>query len=121
VSVYVDGLFTATPQGDTAHARQARSHGNRWCHMTADSLEELHAMADRIGLKREWFQVAARLHMCHYDLVPSKRALAVKAGAVEVNGVAHMRQLHADGRAKLLAVADPDTLAASLYGVELDG
>lgn len=36
-------------------------------------------MAARLGLKREWFQQNSRLP--HYDLVPSKRALALKYGA----------------------------------------
>lgn len=55
-----------------------------WCHLMTDSddLEELHGFAQRIGLKREWFQDHSR-HP-HYDLAPSKRALAVKRGAVEV-------------------------------------
>jgi Protein of unknown function (DUF4031) len=73
VSVYVD---------------QVRSWGGsksfRWkesCHMYADSLGELHAMAARIGMKREWFQPHARLP--HYDLVPRRRALAVQYGALE--------------------------------------
>ncbi len=78
MSVYVDPLFAAVLQG-----AQARRHGTRWCHMFADSIDELHAMADRIGLKRAWFQDDARLP--HYDLVPSKRALAVRCGAVEVS------------------------------------
>ena len=26
------------------------------CHMVADTLEELHIMADAIGVKRKWFQ-----------------------------------------------------------------
>jgi hypothetical protein len=41
--------------------------------------EELHAMARRIGMHRSWFQGD------HYDLVPPRRAAAVKLGAVEVD------------------------------------
>jgi hypothetical protein len=49
--------------------------------MYADTLEELHAMADAIGMKRAWFQNKPQLP--HYDLVPARRAKAVKLGAVE--------------------------------------
>lgn len=52
------------------------------CHMTADTLDELHAMADRIGIKRRWFQNDSSLP--HYDICKSKRALAVAAGAQEI-------------------------------------
>jgi hypothetical protein len=52
------------------------------CHMLADTVAELHAMADRIGLKREWFQPYSRPH---YDLSKTKRAEAVAAGAREVD------------------------------------
>ena len=48
------------------------------CHMMADTLEELHAMADTIGIDRKHFQGD------HYDICKTKRQLAVKAGAVEV-------------------------------------
>lgn len=51
-------------------------------HMLADSLDELHAMADRIGLKREWFQTRSTPH---YDVCKAKRALAIKHGAVEID------------------------------------
>lgn len=57
----------------------------RWnggAHMLATDLDELHAMADRIGLRRSWFQGDAT--HAHYDLTASKRALAVAAGAVEI-------------------------------------
>lgn len=53
------------------------------CHMLADSDEELHAMAARIGVARRWWQSPPK-HPSHYDIALSKRALAVAAGAVEV-------------------------------------
>jgi hypothetical protein len=46
-------------------------------------LEELHAFAARIGLKRAWFQNHARC--AHYDLTPGRREAAVGKGAVEVS------------------------------------
>ncbi|ATI15729.1 hypothetical protein [Bordetella phage vB_BbrM_PHB04] len=53
------------------------------CHMLADTDEELHAMAARIGVARRWWQAPPR-HDSHYDIALSKRALAVAAGAVEI-------------------------------------
>lgn len=53
------------------------------CHMVADTDEELHAMADRIGVARRWWQAPPK-HHSHYDIALSKRALAVSYGAVEV-------------------------------------
>lgn len=54
------------------------------CHMAADSLEELHAMADRIGVARRWYQGPPVTRWPHYDIALSKRALAVAAGAQEI-------------------------------------
>lgn len=54
-------------------------------HMTADTTEELHAMADRIGLSRAWFQPKPSpiaYGADHYDLTEAKRDLAIAAGAV---------------------------------------
>lgn len=48
-------------------------------HMMADTEAELHAMADRIELKREWFQ---RGSTPHYDVSQSKRNLAIEEGAI---------------------------------------
>lgn len=48
------------------------------CHMIADTADELHAMADRIGVARKWHQKD------HYDISLAKRAMAVGFGAVEI-------------------------------------
>lgn len=53
------------------------------CHMLADTDDELHAMADRIGVARRWHQKPGT-HHSHYDVCLAKRALAVQAGAIEI-------------------------------------
>jgi hypothetical protein len=47
--------------------------------MMADTLDELHALAEAIGLRREWFQGD------HYDLIPFRRARALALGAIEIS------------------------------------
>lgn len=53
------------------------------CHLIADSDEELHAMAARIGMKPEWHQKPGT-HHSHYDIAMSKRKLAIHFGAKEI-------------------------------------
>lgn len=53
------------------------------CHMVGDTDEELHAMADKIGVARKWFQLPGT-YKRHYDIAMSKRQLAVDNGAVEI-------------------------------------
>lgn len=53
------------------------------CHLWADTLDELHAFAARIGLKRGWFQ--EHRIMPHYDLTPARRERALAAGAQEAS------------------------------------
>jgi hypothetical protein len=80
MTVYVDELFTATPR-----IAQVRYHGMRWCHLTADTLDELHEFAAKLGLKREWFQGHHRNPaFWHYDLTANKRVQAVRLGAKEL-------------------------------------
>ncbi len=55
------------------------------CHMLADTLEELHTMADRIGVHRRHFQGKEKASCPHYDICLSKRDLALRHGAVEVS------------------------------------
>lgn len=56
--------------------------GMRMCHMIGDSLEELHAMADQLELKREWFQEKGTPH---YDICQTKRKKALALGAVKAD------------------------------------
>lgn len=53
------------------------------CHMIADTPDELHAMADLIGVARHWFQKPPKASFWHYDIAQSKRTLAVGAGAID--------------------------------------
>lgn len=55
------------------------------CHMTADNDTELHAFALKIGLKKAWHQPNKHSALSHYDLVQSKRKLAVAKGAIEID------------------------------------
>jgi len=55
------------------------------CHMTADSTEELVAMARTIGVSERWIQRPGTWQE-HFDISLGKRALAVQAGAIEVTG-----------------------------------
>lgn len=54
------------------------------CHMLADSDDELHAMAERIGVARKWWQSPQKTSGSHYDIALSKKALAIEAGAIPI-------------------------------------
>jgi hypothetical protein len=81
MTVYVDKPKVIRAKKNTQAYFAGAKHGHKWCHMFADTLEELHAMAEKIGMKREWFQEHPRFP--HYDLVPPRRAKAVALGAKE--------------------------------------
>lgn len=69
----------------SAYVDQAvhRYRGMLMCHLLADTPAELHAMADRIGVRRCWFQCPPAASFWHYDVCKTKRRLAVAAGAIE--------------------------------------
>lgn len=54
------------------------------CHMIADTTEELLQMVDKIGVQRKWIQYASTGNE-HFDICLSKKKLAVKYGAKEIN------------------------------------
>ena len=65
-----------------------------WCHMATDGeRDELHAFAEQIGLECHWFQNG---RLPHYDLVESKRDLAIEHGATQVNSQKLFRRCYKD-------------------------
>ena len=58
----------------------------RWrqsTHLIADTLDELHAFAERLGFRRSWFQDGGTCP--HYDLTVSKHKQAVALGAINLD------------------------------------
>ena len=92
MTLYVDDLveWGAPGQYKGTHAAQAERvgarHGHQWCHLFADDpdCEELHTFAIRLGMHRQWFH-KDKWGCGHYDLVPTKRALAVRLGVIELD------------------------------------
>ena len=79
MSVYVDDAYIP------AIVRSGSlTHDSRWCHMTADTTEELVAMAVSIGLQPNYIQFPGTWKE-HFDVTEPKRRMAVAKGAVEVS------------------------------------
>ncbi len=76
MSVYVDDWRQLATVGHMT---------SRWSHMTADSTEELHVFAARLGLPRRAFQQKRSNPVYdHYDLTEELREKAISLGAVAV-------------------------------------
>lgn len=75
--IYVDPLFKTPGNTRQWPFKQA-------CHMATDhgNLEELHQFAEKLGLKRQWFQIGTAVP--HYDLTKNKREQAIRLGAVSI-------------------------------------
>jgi hypothetical protein len=55
----------------------------RWAHLMADTLDELHAFAARLGIPRRAFQDKAS--GAHYDVTAELREQAIALGAVAIS------------------------------------
>jgi hypothetical protein len=70
MAVYVD---------DAVH----RWRGLRWAHLMADTVGELHTMAQRLGIPRRAFQNKAS--GVHYDIPAHLRPVAIALGTVSLS------------------------------------
>lgn len=69
-----------------------RWRGRRWSHLTSDrDFDELHAFAERLGLRRAWFQGD------HYDIPEECWDDAVALGATPIDSRELVRRLRAAG------------------------
>lgn len=75
--------------------------GRTWCHLLADTEEELHHFAGRVGLARFKCQRRpGRPWRDHYDLDDRARLEAVRLGAIEITF--HEAGLHVAARRRRL-------------------
>lgn len=79
MAVYVDDmlLFADVPNG-------SRVISGNWSHLMADTDEELHTFALRLGLRREWAQYEGTWKS-HYDVTESIRRKALRMGAILIS------------------------------------
>ena len=70
MSVYVDDAVTLW-------------RGERWAHLMADTLAELHAFAQQLGLPRRAFQ--DKTSGAHYDVTAALRERALALGAIGIS------------------------------------
>jgi hypothetical protein len=71
--IYIDSLKPCKPTKEWKWTS--------YCHLFADSLDELHDFAKKIGMKKIWFQ---NKKLPHYDLTAKRREVAISLGAQEV-------------------------------------
>lgn len=66
---------------DNARMRDRETGQRKMSNMLADSLEELHEMADKVGLKPGWLQTGSAPY---YEVSVKLRLRAIKFGAMPV-------------------------------------
>jgi hypothetical protein len=88
MSVYLD---------DWRQRATIREHTSRWSHLTADTQDELHAFAERLGIPRRAFQTKpGKPSFDHYDIPEEMRGRAIELGAVSMTwreAARHRRKL----------------------------
>lgn len=72
MSVYVDDM-------------EAGYRNMKMCHMLADTEEELIEMAKQIGVQLKWHQYKGT-YKSHFDICKSKKELAIRFGAILIDG-----------------------------------
>jgi len=89
MTIYVDAV---KEYPIAAIQKSARRWGHSWSHMWTDAdPQELHLMANRLGLKRSYYQEHSILK--HYDVTPNKRTLALQHGAIEMTAKSAIKEL----------------------------
>ena len=116
MTVYVDDAhIPATIRNGAAR------HTSTWCHLFADTQDELHAFAARLGLRRSWFQPGpargdgSPSPYWHYDLTARKRHQALRLGAQAVTWHQSIQIIHdRETRAERTNLADQASHAAGV-------
>jgi hypothetical protein len=116
VAVYVD---EASAPARVANGRVV--HDSRWSHLFADTQEELHQFAEKLGLRRSYFQPGqpqgngSPAPHWHYDLTVGKRQQAIRLGARPVTSRESIEIIRArETRNEQARVADQASHAAGL-------
>lgn len=110
MAVYVDELFEVE--------KTTKWRWGKACHLTADTIEELHNFALMLGMRRSWFQDHPR-HP-HYDLTEGRRKAAVKLGAIEINARAQAEKRINEDQ-KIVDKMDDDRLMRMGISNEIPG
>src|SRR5258708_24650833 len=101
----------------------SRSHRSAWCHLTADTQEELHEFAARLGLKRSYFQPGkpagdgSPSPFWHYDLTEGKvrQALALGAQQVSARDITALMRVRQEAAASVLTADQADHAAGRAW------
>lgn len=79
MSVYIDDAYIVATVGPPE-----RQFTSRWCHLVADSTDELIGFVTGLGIEERWIQRRGEPGE-HFDIPEPRRAQVVAAGAVEIS------------------------------------